>query len=630
MNPSTPAPSSTSPQLTGSSYAGDTGFGGTNIPGVPQPSTLMDASQLGSQSPQIQFPDNQPSPQAGATNANNTNASIATPTSSAQTQASIVAAGSQPNAADQTNTGLLGKLADFVKGKQSLATIQSQQETAAGLPAKNDLVTGFSNQLEALTNQGLDLQNKASTGGQIQNQEQQNAQGRGITAGGLAPQTAADIRTNQIQQSTIASKALTLKSQLYAAQNDYANAKDAADKAAQVAFDSYQQNIDYTNALIAQNLPEMTRQDKAQALGVQAQLADYQQKIDEGKQAASLGQGLIASATQAYGNDPSAKYAIGQAMQIPLTDPNYSQKVFDLVGKYQKDPVAAATAYAQMQKAQADAKVAQQNVAQSSLTGDSSNLDPTSQSILSQTGLSVAAFNFLTTGTSALSRLSSTDRQKIMNEAGSFLNKNGLDYSTFQSQYKAQNDVVQQNVKRFANTDVAANELKGTLANLDTSSLNKQKLSSLNWSNVAQIWAGQQVNDAGATEYAGYLNSLGSELAYFNAAQQGKASPDLVDYNSAANLIKGGLAQGGITGLKTYIQNTTSKMTAVAKQGVDSANKSVWGLFGVGDKYKSTAPTQGTTGKLPNGTVVTKDQFGQITDAQGNVYDTGGRIVGHK
>ncbi len=319
----------------------------TASPSTP-PSSTMDASAIanGTTNPGIQFPQNQPNPQNTAAGAMTQNASVPNTIPDA---ASITGQETQQTPAEQTNTGLLGRLAGLIGNKTSLATLQGQQETAAGVPGLTKTVNDLNTQLQGLNDQATALANQAGPGGAIENQEQLNATGRGITTGGQAPLTAADMRKNQIQQSALSSQALTLKSAVYAAQGNLTLAKDAADKAGQVAFDAEQQNIDYTNALIDQNKPQMTKEEQAQADTVKAQLADRQNQIDQAKQDYSTGTAMAAAAMKMNPDDPQAQYAAQQALKLDPKDPQYLQKVAQLVGKYQQDPNATAKAIADLQ-----------------------------------------------------------------------------------------------------------------------------------------------------------------------------------------------------------------------------------------------------------------------------------------
>lgn len=207
-------------------------------------------------------------------------------------------------------------------------------------------------------------------------------------------------------------------------------------------------------------------------------------------------------------------------------------------------------------------------------------------SILTQTGLSLPAFNFLTQGTAALTRLGADDRKKFMNEAQSFLNKNGVDVATFQSRFKAYNQSLTKNIERFNNTQIAEGEIEGTLDNLGVAA-DEKDFGNLRVANVAKLFAGEQVNDPATLKYQVHLNQLRSELAFYNAAVQGKTSADLVEFQEAERIIKNGLSSGSLAGFQEALKASVQKMGTVLQGSVDRSSKQVWELFGLGDKYQS-------------------------------------------
>ncbi len=206
--------------------------------------------------------------------------------------------------------------------------------------------------------------------------------------------------------------------------------------------------------------------------------------------------------------------------------------------------------------------------------------------ITQATGLDLVTFNYLTQGTSALTRMTAPQRQKVMADANNWLNKTGTDYATFQSQYKAQNTVLQANIERAANTKVYAGEASGSadalMAVIDAKDLGKIKAS-----NIVKLMAGEQVNDATTMKYRVQLGFMANDLAGYLAAARGAKSPELKDMNDAANMISEGLNKGSVQAFKDSINANEEKVNAVVDNSVTSAQRSVWGLFGVGDKYKA-------------------------------------------
>lgn len=255
---------------------------------------------------------------------------------------SIVEGANTTTVADKQQSDLLNSIAKLTGSQQSLATQQITQENAAGIPALAATLTQLNNQLQGLNDQATKLQLDASVGGTIQNQNQQDAEGRGRTVGGNAPLLAGALRMNQIQQASIASQALTVKAAVYAAQGQYSIAKDAADKAAQVLFDATQQEINHQQALLAAIQPQLNKEQSARAVTLQANLADRQKQVDAQREDFKTGQALAIAAMKNFSSDSTAQFAAQQALKLNPSTPNYLQQVMALVGKYQNDPAKVA------------------------------------------------------------------------------------------------------------------------------------------------------------------------------------------------------------------------------------------------------------------------------------------------
>jgi hypothetical protein len=229
--------------------------------------------------------------------------------------------------------------------------------------------------------------------------------------------------------------------------------------------------------------------------------------------------------------------------------------------------------------------------------------DPDSNAILAQTRLSPGAFAWLTGNAGSLPRDRVT-RARAMREAQEWSIKNGVDTSTMAAQYKAYNEVLIRNINRVNNTKIMEQELQATIDNL-IPVVNDKELKNLRINNVVDIWAGKEVNDPLAQQYAMHLSQLRTELAGYNAAAQGRSGNEITvqDEKQAEAVIKDGISKGGLRGLSTAIDNSTKKMAVVLERSVDTARKSVWDLFGVGDRYKSkvpprTPPTNNTSSDL--------------------------------
>ena len=320
--------------------------GATAPAGTPSASSTINSQSIAPSTP-VTVP-NAPASTNGAA----ANASIPSPI---PTSSSIINQDTAPTATDNQATSLYNQIASITGSQQSLPTLTANSENnsaayQASLKTNNDLTT----QLQGLADQSTALSNAAAPGGSIQNTEQNNAQGRGITAAGLAPVSAADLRNNQVQQAAIASQSLTVKSAYYFANNQMTLAKQAADQAAQVQFDASTQQINGLKAQLAAIQPTLTKEQSAQAAQLNADLTDRANQIAQQKTDYTNGIALINGATTANGQNPQAQLAIAQARAIDPTDPQYLQKVGALLTQYQSNPTAVAQAVANLQNTKAD------------------------------------------------------------------------------------------------------------------------------------------------------------------------------------------------------------------------------------------------------------------------------------
>lgn len=325
-------------------------FGGTGVRPPAAPSTTFDASLInqnqanGGTSPT--FP-SAPNSANSASSSVGSNTSIPNPVPSAE---NIINDGTQTTPAEAKNTSLLNRVATLIGMGKTKERLTSDAENVANVPGMTKIVNDLTVQLSGLNDQATGLANDARAGGAIENKEQQDILKNGniTTTAGLAPKTAGDLRKNQIQQSAVASQALTVKSALFGAQGNLALAKDAADKAANAQYADEQHQIDYVKALIDANAPQMSKEQKAQAAIVTAKLADRQTAIDNAKEDKKTILALATAALKNNPNDPTAQYAAQQALAESNKERPDLQAAMALVGKYQSDPVATQQAIAQL------------------------------------------------------------------------------------------------------------------------------------------------------------------------------------------------------------------------------------------------------------------------------------------
>lgn len=130
---------------------------------------------------------------------------------------------------------------------------QNELQTAAGLPAQNQQLQDVVNQLQGLQKESL----------AIPLQIQQEAQGRGVTEGGVAPIQAARLRENAIKSLGLAAIGQTLQGNITLANQTIQNALDAE-------FAPEQGKLDTLNKLYEFNKDALTRADskRSEQLGI--------------------------------------------------------------------------------------------------------------------------------------------------------------------------------------------------------------------------------------------------------------------------------------------------------------------------------------------------------------------------
>lgn len=146
----------------------------------------------------------------------------------------------------------LGKLYGQQVGESSF---RAEQETAQGVPALNQTVKDLTSRLNTLKNEAL----------AIPLQIQQEYQGRGATAGGVAPIQTGRLRENAIQ-------ALSVNSLLEASRGNLTTALDMVDRAVAQKFDPIREEIaaKQANLQLIMQSPAYSLADKKRAAAQKA------------------------------------------------------------------------------------------------------------------------------------------------------------------------------------------------------------------------------------------------------------------------------------------------------------------------------------------------------------------------
>lgn len=212
-------------------------------------------------------------------------------------------------------------------------------------------------------------------------------------------------------------------------------------------------------------------------------------------------------------------------------------------------------------------------------------MDPTSQALLAQTGLSQVAFQIVTGQPTG--RMSQAQRMAANKEIRDWSVKNGVDTSLIKSTYDAYSKVLNTNIKRKADTQVMEDEVLGTIENL-REVVKSEGLGNVNMANVLKILSGKQVNDPLAQRYAYHLEQLRVELAGYQQAVTGNLGKEIdqSDMRRADEMIRNGIAQGGLDGLEKGVRDSTGKMGPILEKNIRRAQKGIWDAFGVGQNLK--------------------------------------------
>lgn len=255
---------------------------GSIVPGA------INSSVLAPQAP-IQLP-----PQPQVNNGQAVNASIPSPVAPTQTGTQsapqsggtssvndIASQGTQQGQYAKLFQDALKGITDFTDAAVTPEEMRAKEESAQGYQAKVAANNANMARIQGLSDQSAFLALQAAPGGTIENTMQQNAEGRGITAGGLAPQTAAELRKNQIQQAGVNAQLLTAKAAYYASNNDLTMAKDSIDKAVQLEFAAQTRELDIRKAQLDEIKPLLDGEQKKQAIVMQAQLEDRARQLEE-------------------------------------------------------------------------------------------------------------------------------------------------------------------------------------------------------------------------------------------------------------------------------------------------------------------------------------------------------------
>lgn len=211
-------------------------------------------------------------------------------------------------------------------------------------------------------------------------------------------------------------------------------------------------------------------------------------------------------------------------------------------------------------------------------------IDPTSNNLSAQTGLSDNAIKVMTGQTKGL-RLNAQQSKDIGNEITKWGVAKGINTSTLQPQVAAQAKIIEQNVSRNNQATILEGELQASIDN-SKQIVDDLKQGRVKMANVVKVWGGEQTNDPTTLKAVDQLSRLRNEVASYNAVagghlmENGTPAPTPADFKEAEHLISNGINSGGLTALQESIHLSAAKNRNILEKAIDDANKDFYKLFG--------------------------------------------------
>jgi len=192
-----------------------------------------------------------------------------------------------PSATQTQQDDISNQLLSSIQKLGGQSSFQAQKEKDLGLDVSRQQLTDVTSQLTA-------LQNEAKA---IPLQVQQDAQGRGVTAGGVAPIQTAQLRNNAIKSLGLQSVAATL-------QGNIALAQQQADKAVELEFAPERTRLEYLSKAYEMNRDRLQREDGQRAIKLEIMLGERKRILEQQEEDKKMIIGFVGQASQ-LGNAPS-------------------------------------------------------------------------------------------------------------------------------------------------------------------------------------------------------------------------------------------------------------------------------------------------------------------------------------
>lgn len=277
---------------------------------------------------------------------------LSTPENLANFSVADLTATPSPTATETKKSGVMSSIGDLYSKYFNKGAEQQAMETQAGLPEKNKALTDAINAFRTTTMEQNQLLQEQ---GAIPLALQEQVQGRGITAGGLAPIQAGELRKNAIKQYQVTSKGLFQQAIVANLRDDIAGATANIEKAISYKYAPIEQEIKYLTDVVLPDLRDtLNKEDKKREQDLQIKINEKNRLLENAKEDSKAGANLALTAMNNFPNDKQAQLNAQLAMQEAQKEQPDLNKIFQLVGQYQKDPIATAQALANLNKTRAE------------------------------------------------------------------------------------------------------------------------------------------------------------------------------------------------------------------------------------------------------------------------------------
>ncbi len=411
------------------------------------------------------------------------------------------------------------------------------QETSNDLVGKKATVTDLTTQLNNLKTEAdhipLSLQNDAT--------------GRGVTAGGLAPIQTAALRNNSIRQ-------LGVSAMLNAANGNLATAQDQVDAAVKAKFDPLKAQVAAQQAQLTALTPLMTKEEQKQAATQKAQLDDRARQITQQEDHQKT---ILKTLTDA------ASYGADSITLRNIQNATTPEAAVLAAGKYTSDPIARQQAQLNLQKTQADIRLTNANI--SKVLADAQKAAAGGGAAgLSPEALDQQAQNYLMTGKlSTLGNSGAAAKLAILNRAAELASGPGgvpaaaAKYAAAANAVKTRTDSLTKMLSASSNLEAQFGQLGQLADSVNTSSYRPL--------NALGVKFKQNLGNDDAAAYSELINTIRSDYSSMQAAVAGSKGAEYFS-RAADKAIPDGLTSSQYAKIYQTLQ-TSSNNAQTAIQG---------------------------------------------------------------